>query len=244
MSASRHVDRNYVEAIEQIGAERSLDDRFFKIVMCRRNDAHIAVLRNAAADALEYALLQHPQQLHLHGWVHVAYFVEEDRAAVGDFEPPLARCQSTGEGALLVAEQFALEQLGGYGTAVDRHEWACSARRSLVDGARNDFLAGAGFAQNQYVAVEFGDLANQAIDLADGRRLTGRQDRRMGSRRLVQIACVGANENARKGGCFSHEIVVPSETVRNRLIIGLWKKEVFGHTGREHGVAFSLISVF
>ena len=83
---------------------------------------------SVAADALEDALLQHAQQLHLHGQAHVADLVEEQRAALGDLEAALARGDGAGERALLVTEQLALEQLGGNGAAVDGDEGTLTAR--------------------------------------------------------------------------------------------------------------------
>ena len=54
------------------------------------DDAHVAADRRVIADALEHALLQHAQQLHLHRQAHVADLVEEQRAALGDLEAALA----------------------------------------------------------------------------------------------------------------------------------------------------------
>ena len=66
--------------------------------------------RLGAAEALELALLQHAQQLHLRLQVDVADFVEEQRAALGQLEAALAPLVRVGEGALLVAEQLGLDQ--------------------------------------------------------------------------------------------------------------------------------------
>ena len=118
----RHLDGEYVEAVEQVAAEGAAHDGFFEVAMRGGDDAHIAVARHVAADALVHALLQDAQQLHLHRQAHVADLVEEQRAALGDFESALAGGDGAGEGALLVAEQFALEQLGGNGAAVDGDE--------------------------------------------------------------------------------------------------------------------------
>ena len=130
--------------------------------MRRGDDAHVAAHRHVAADALEHALLQHAQQLHLHGRAHVADLVEEQRAAFGDLEAALARRDGAGERALLVAEQLALEQVGGDRAAVDRHERALAARTEIMDGARDDFLAGAGLAEDEHVGVEGGHLADES----------------------------------------------------------------------------------
>ena len=58
---------------------------------------------------MEFALLQNAQQLGLRGGVQIADFIEEDRAAVGQFELASARGDGAGERALLVAEQLAFE---------------------------------------------------------------------------------------------------------------------------------------
>ena len=80
-------------------------------------EADVHFERFRAAEALEFALLQDAQQLHLHGGGHVADFVEEERAFVGQLEfSGLAR-SGAGEGALFVAEKLAFEQ--------DFREWRC-----------------------------------------------------------------------------------------------------------------------
>ena len=109
----------------------------------------------------KHPFLQHAQQLDLHGQAHVADFVEEQRAALGQLEAPLAGGNGAGECALLVAEQFALEQVGGNGAAVDSDEGPVAARTGVVDGAGDDFLAGTGFAQHQHAGFVGGYLVNQ-----------------------------------------------------------------------------------
>ena len=53
---------------------------------------------------------------------HLADLVEEERAAVGLLEEALLVAQRAGEGAALVAEQLALEQVLGQRAAVDRQD--------------------------------------------------------------------------------------------------------------------------
>ena len=50
----------------------------------------LTLMRLVAADALELPLLQHAQQLDLHGRGEVADLVQEERAAVGHLEAALA----------------------------------------------------------------------------------------------------------------------------------------------------------
>ena len=53
---------------------------------------------------------------------------------------------SAGKGAFFVAEQFGFDQFGGNGRAIQRDKGAGAARAFLVNGARDEFLARAGFA--------------------------------------------------------------------------------------------------
>src|SRR2546422_11770383 len=68
-------------------------------------------------------------------------FVEEQRAAPGLLEPTDLARDGAREGALLVPEQLALEQVLGNGGAVDRDERPRGLRAVLMDGACHDLLA-------------------------------------------------------------------------------------------------------
>ncbi len=154
--------------MEEVFAERGAGHGFFEIAMRGRDDAHVTAHRHVIADALEHAFLQHAQQLHLHRRAHVADLVEEQRAALGDLETALAGGHRAGEGAFLMAEQLALEQLGGDRAAVHRDERPLATGRKVVDGAGGHFLAGAGLAQDQNGGVVLGNLADQRDHVADG----------------------------------------------------------------------------
>jgi hypothetical protein len=60
--------------------------------------------------------------------VQVAHFVQENGAAIGQLKFAAARSGGAGERALLVAEQFALDQFGGDGGAIHFHEGAPAAK--------------------------------------------------------------------------------------------------------------------
>src|SRR5205814_1332149 len=59
------VDREYVEPIVQIVAERFLLGRSEQVAVGCGNDAHVHTDRSGPAHAVEFALLQDPLQLHL-----------------------------------------------------------------------------------------------------------------------------------------------------------------------------------
>ncbi len=86
----------------------------------------------------------------MHGGGHVAHLVQEDGAAVRQLEPPLALADGAGEGALLVTEQLAFQQVFRQGRAVDGDHRPLAQLRGLVDGPRDHFLARSRLALDQH----------------------------------------------------------------------------------------------
>ena len=115
----RQSDREDAEPVEQVGTELALAGPAFQVAVGGRDQPHVGPDRFAAADALEGLVLQHAQQLGLHRQRHVADLVEEQRAAAALLELADPAAVGAGEGALLVAEQLAFQQVLGDGGAVD-----------------------------------------------------------------------------------------------------------------------------
>ena len=113
------------------------------------------------ADALDAALLQGAQQLDLHRHRHALDLVEEQRAAVGVLELADAAPRRAGEGADLVAEQFAVDQVLRQAAAVQRNEMAAPPLAVVVQAARHQVLAGAGLAVDDHVGRCRGQRADQ-----------------------------------------------------------------------------------
>ena len=82
------------------------------------------------ADAAEGLLLEDAEQLGLEVRPHVADLVQEDGATVRLLEEPLLQSPCVGEGALLVAEELALQEMLGQGHAVHGLERAPAPGRS------------------------------------------------------------------------------------------------------------------
>ena len=68
---------------------------------------------------------------------------------VGHLKPADLLLQRTGEGSAFVTEQFTLEQPRGNRRAVQGYERPVPARTQAMNGACDQFLARAGFTQNQ-----------------------------------------------------------------------------------------------
>ena len=128
LAERREVNPYHVEAVIQVFAKFLGGHELFRVLVGRGDDAHVHVERLVAADALEFAVLQHAQDFRLRRQRHVADFVEKNRPLVALLEladPPVGRAR---ERALFVAEQFALQQILRNRRAVDRQE-RFSARR-------------------------------------------------------------------------------------------------------------------
>ena len=122
-----------IEAVQQVGAEAAVGDQRFQVLVGGGDHAHVDADQFAPADAEELALGQHAQQARLQRQRHVADLVEEQRAAVGLLEAADVAALRTGEGAGLVAEQFAFQQLRRNRRGVEGDERR--DRRAAIRGA-------------------------------------------------------------------------------------------------------------
>ena len=95
---------------------------------------------------------------------HGGDFVEEKRAAIGDFEEPLLRGDRRRKRALHVAEERGLEQLSRHGAGVDGYEGLVAARRVGVNGLGDQFLAGSAFALDENGGAAGRNLRDQVED--------------------------------------------------------------------------------
>ena len=107
------MDRQHVEAVEEVLAEAAGCGQRLQVLVGGGDDAHVGVDRRVAAHALELLFLQHAEQLGLASPGHVADLVEKERAAVGLLELADAAAVGAGERAPLVAEELAFQQRSG-----------------------------------------------------------------------------------------------------------------------------------
>ena len=118
----------------------------------------------AGSEHLVGTVLQDAQQLDLRRRVEVADLVEEDRAAVGHLEAPLAVGARVGEGAADVAEHLALEQGRRDAAEIHLDERPLRPPAVAMDGVGDQLLAGAALAGDEDGRVGRRDAANQLQD--------------------------------------------------------------------------------
>ena len=105
LAQRRQVKRDHVQTVEQILAERAFAHHLPQIDVGRGDDAHVDVHLLHAAEMHELAILQHAQYLGLRVHGHCADFVEEKRAAIGNFKQSFLGRDRAGECALHVAKE-------------------------------------------------------------------------------------------------------------------------------------------
>ena len=174
LAQRRHLQRKYIQPVEEVLAKTPAEYGRLQIAMGRGNDAHVTADGAVAADALEAPFLQHTQQFHLHLQAHVADLVEKQGAALRELEAADPRRQRAGEGTLFMAEQLALQQVGGNRAAIHGNERMPGPIRQFMDVPGRHFLAGARLAENEDVGVERRHLLDQAVHRAHGARFAAR----------------------------------------------------------------------
>src|SRR5437016_7795896 len=161
----RQVDGADVQAVVQVVAERALPHHVGEIAVGGGDDPDVDADRVGGADALDLAVLEHAQQLHLHAERQLADLVEEDGAPVRRLEEALAVAVGAGEGAAQVPEELALEERGGERGAVADDEGAVAKRREAVQRAGHQLLAGAALAGHQRRRGVAGQTLDEGEDL-------------------------------------------------------------------------------
>ncbi len=168
LAQRRQFDGKDDDAMIEIAPEAARLDQLLEIAMRGHHHAHVHGGGLVRADALHLALFKHAQQLGLHGERHVANLIEKERAAMRLLELARVPLRRAGEGALLVAEKLALNQLGGNGRAVERDERPRGAVALLVQRARHQLLARAGFAVDADARFARGHALNLRHHAAHG----------------------------------------------------------------------------
>ena len=162
-----HLDREHIQAIEEIGPEGTLGDRRLEVSIRRGNHADVNADGAAAANSLELAFLQDAKKRDLCLRWQLADFVEKDCAPIGQLEFPLSTLKSTSKCPSFMTEQFRGDERRGDRGAIHRHKRACRARRTLVNRASDELLARSRFTGDEHGGIcgcDPGDLLHHRFD--------------------------------------------------------------------------------
>src|SRR6266481_7175221 len=135
--------------------------------MRRRDQANVDVDGLIAAQSLELLLLQCAQQLRLQLWADVPDFVEKQSAMIGKLEPSTLLHQGARERALFVSEEFAFDQPGWNGRAIEPYKRPVSSWTVAMNCACNQLFPSARLAAQQNSRSRGGDNLDLVEDFAE-----------------------------------------------------------------------------
>ncbi len=181
----RQMNLNGVEPEQQILAKAPALHFLIQVGVGRRDHAHIHALGFGRSHALHFAYLQHAQHFGLEIQGHVGDFIQEQRAAVGQFEAAHAIGLGVGESAFDVPEQLAFKNALGQAARVDCDHRLRAARRDGVQRLGDNFLAGARLARNEHVGVRRPDARDHLQHRTHGLRLRDQGRNSVGSQQAV-----------------------------------------------------------
>ena len=166
LAQGRQPEHGTAEPVVQIFAKAAGANQFVQRLVGGANDVQPHQRRLVGTQRQHLALGQHAQQAALQQHGHVADLVEEQRAAIGLQDLALrAAALGTGESAVAIAEQLALDQALGNGRAIQRHELLGAAFAVGVQRLCEGVFAGTGFAEQHHRNVAVGELAGLGDDV-------------------------------------------------------------------------------
>ena len=162
----RHLHGDDVQSEIQILAERAFGHALLQVTIGRRNDPQAGLSRHVFSEPFIFPFLKQAEQLRLDLHGEIADFVEKKRAALGRLDLAPMIPDRAGEGSLDVAEEFAFEQFFGKAGATDGHERFVRQVTLLMDGAGDDALARAAFAEDEHGSRSAGRAGQDVHHLA------------------------------------------------------------------------------
>ena len=138
-----------IQAIEQVSAELTASHARFQILIGGGDEPDIYLFGARAAHRPHLAFLQHAQELRLQGGRKIGDFVQEDAAPVRQLQQPHLVRHGAREGPFDVAEQFAFDHAFREAGAIHDLVRPVMVGTSVMDGTRDQFLAGAGLSDDQ-----------------------------------------------------------------------------------------------
>ncbi len=95
------------------------------------------MIERIAAEPLDRAFADRPQQFHLGRRINLADLVEEQGSAIGVLEAPDPLLAGIGKGAPLMPEELALQELWRERRTVHDHQFRLRPAAQIVQGVRH-----------------------------------------------------------------------------------------------------------
>jgi hypothetical protein len=153
----RQIDGERAETVVEVRAEGPTFHELARGCVGRGKEADIYLPLSTAAKRTEAFLLEHAQQCNLPSGRQRIHFIQEKRAMMRFSEQPGSPRSRICERATLVSEQFVFKQGVRQSATIHRDEWKGGTPPQVMNRARDQLLAGAGLARDQYGFVRFRD---------------------------------------------------------------------------------------
>jgi hypothetical protein len=163
VAKGRHLNWKQAQAVVQVFSESPNLHLAFQGTIGCRDDSNVDTSRPFFPDTLELSVLENAQKLCLERKWNFSDFIEEQGPAVGQLKTPHAVSDRTGECALDVTKELALEEVGVNRSAVHSDECAVSPRTPIVNRRRDQFLAGARLTEQEHARAG----GRHALDVAE-----------------------------------------------------------------------------
>src|SRR3954466_891280 len=137
LAKSGDVEREDVQAEKEIAAKRAVLHGSIEIAICGGQDTSVYGDAAGTSNRADLFFLNGSQEFGLQVGRKFTNLVEKDRTAIRDREQTIFRLRRSGKGAFHVTEQFALDQIRGYGTAVYGDEFFIFIPTAEVDATRD-----------------------------------------------------------------------------------------------------------
>src|SRR5712691_10401232 len=157
----RKIDRQDIEPEQEVPPKMTVPYQFSKIRVARRNDPDVGVAHHRAAHGTIFEILEETQQCDLRLRGQHLDLVQEQRPSFCFRDQASPGVAGVGERSSSMTEQLALDQAVGKSAAVYGNERKTLARAQVVDGARDQLLAGPGLALEQNRGVTSGEALRQ-----------------------------------------------------------------------------------
>ncbi len=145
------------QPVEKIGAEGAVAYHFRQIGIGGAYQTDVNLQRLAAADALQLAILNHPQQLLLNQHRGRSQFVEKQRAAVGALEAARMATLRPGKGPSFMTKQLGVQQVFIKGGTVQRDKGPVPTPGEKVQAVGDQLLTRSALTNNQHRLIQRGE---------------------------------------------------------------------------------------
>src|SRR6058998_3164597 len=159
------LNREHIEPVVKVFTKAARRHFLLQVPIGRSDDPHIREPRPVLAHALVTLLLQDAEQFALQFQWNFSDFIEENRPSFSRLETSGAVLDRPGKSTARVAEEFAFIQLFWDGGAIDADQRLVLAPAAPMDLPRDQFLACAGFAENEHRSVCRRDQINLTDDV-------------------------------------------------------------------------------